>query len=89
LEGASGAAAPGGTVRGAAKCAENEYFGKEKKNYFPLQTDVKLLNQIKETKSKFVISVKGGHCDYSPQAPRKLVVPLRGGLCRDVIRLLN
>ena len=38
---------------------------------------------------KFVISVKGGHCDYSPQAPRKLAVPLRGGLCRDVIRLLN
>jgi hypothetical protein len=53
-----------------------------KKFDFLCPTDLKLLGQIKGTAInnceilKFVISSRGGQCDYLPQAPKHLAMPL-------------
>jgi hypothetical protein len=54
----------------------------EKKNYFLCSTIFKLSRQIIGNSInycdflKFVVSVRGEHCDYSPPAPENLATPL-------------
>jgi hypothetical protein len=35
-------------------------------------------NLISATFLKLIISVRGGHCDYSPRVPKTLATPLKG-----------
>jgi hypothetical protein len=59
----------------------------EKKSYFMDSTNFKLHSRIYGNLinncefSKFVISVRGGHCDYSPWVPKHLATPLHTARC--------
>ena len=54
---------------------------KEKKNYFLRLQNFKFMRQIKGNSIimiflRYKILVRGGHCNYSPEAPKPLAMPL-------------
>jgi hypothetical protein len=67
----SGGTARGGCIEGTAKGSVKLIFSK-KKLWFPSLNNFNLLSEIQGDSinlsfQKFIISVEGGHCDYSPR----------------------
>jgi hypothetical protein len=75
---------PAAKYRGLQSGRENKYFQWIQFD-FPCSTNFTLLSEIKQNALsdclfRFIISVWGGLCDYSPRATKDLVTPLNIGI---------